>query len=124
MPDLPTSSLPSEVVRFLENAGGHSLIVRGNAGTGKTTFVLQVAEEFKDRQKAHYLSTRVSDTSLLRQFPWLAERLITREETGTRRRSGFGRLKGMGSGDLVMPRKEMAVSIGRSEEHTSELQSH
>ncbi len=114
MPDLPTSSLPSEVVRFLENAGGHSLIVRGNAGTGKTTFVLQVAEEFKDRQKAHYLSTRVSDTSLLRQFPWLAERLITREETGTRRRSGFGRLKGMGSGDLVMPRKEMAVSIGKT----------
>ena len=114
MPDPSISTLPNEIVRFLENPGGHSLIVRGNAGTGKTTFVLQVAEEFKDRQRAHYLSTRVSDSSLLRQFPWLAERLITREETGTRRRSGFRRLKGMGSGDLVVPRKEMTISIGKT----------
>lgn len=114
MPEPSATSLPSEIVRFLENAGGHSLIVRGNAGTGKTTFVLQVAEEFKERQRAHYLSTRVSDSSLLRQFPWLGERLIAREETGTRRRSGFGRLKGMVTGDLVVPRKEMTVSIGRT----------
>jgi len=114
MPEPSTSSLPSEIVRFLDNEGGHSLIVRGNAGTGKTTFVLQVAEEFKERQRVHYLSTRVSDSSLLRQFPWLAERLITREAGGTRRRSGFGRLKGMGSGDLVVPRKEMTVSIGKT----------
>lgn len=114
MPEPSATSLPSEIVRFLENAGGHSLIVRGNAGTGKTTFVLQVAEEFKERQRAHYLSTRVSDSSLLRQFPWLGDRLIAREETGARRRSGFGRLKGMGTGDLVVPRKEMTVSIGRT----------
>ncbi|HNX47055.1 MAG TPA: gas vesicle protein GvpD [Methanomassiliicoccales archaeon] len=114
MPDPSNSALPNEITRFLENPGGHSLIVRGNAGTGKTTFVLQVAEEFKDRQRAHYLSTRVSDSSLLRQFPWLADRLITREETSTRRRSGFGRLKGVGSGDLLVSRKEMTVSIGRT----------
>ncbi len=114
MPEQTASSVPSEILRFLENAGGHSLIVRGNAGTGKTTFVLQVAEELKDRQRAHYLSARVSDSSLLRQFPWLGERLIVREEAGTRRRSGFGRLKGMGSGDLVVPRKEMTVSIGKT----------
>lgn len=113
MADRPCS-LPSEIARFLDNPGGHSLIVRGNAGTGKTTFVLQVAEEFKDQQRSHYLSTRVSDSSLLRQFPWLADRLVSREEAGTHHRSGFGRLKGVGSGDLVVPRKEMTVSIGRT----------
>ncbi|NLX46687.1 MAG: AAA family ATPase [Euryarchaeota archaeon] len=114
MPVPYISALPVEIVQFLDNPGGHSLLVRGNAGTGKTTFALQVAEELKDRQKAHYLSTRVSDPSLLRQFPWLNERLLARDETGTRRRSGFGRLKGVGSGDLMVPRREMAVTIGRT----------
>ncbi len=110
------STLPREVVQFLQNPGGHSLIIRGNAGTGKTTFVLEVAEQFKDLQHAHYLSTRVSDSALLRQFPWLQERLLKRDDAAApvRRRSGLGRLKGMGSGDMMSSRPEMTVSIGRT----------
>jgi KaiC/GvpD/RAD55 family RecA-like ATPase len=110
------SMLPSEITTFLENPGGHSLIVRGNAGTGKTTFALRMAEEFKDRQGAHYLSTRVSDTSLLNHFPWLEGRLLQRDELNpqSKKRSGLGRLKGVNSGEILSPHKEMSISIGRT----------
>lgn len=116
MNDDRTSALPSEIVRFLTNPGGHSLIVRGNAGTGKTTFVLQVAQEFKDRQGAYYLSTRVSDAALLNQFPWLEERLLKKPDLvdSSRKRSGLGKLKGVGSDEMLSPRKEMAITIGRT----------
>jgi KaiC/GvpD/RAD55 family RecA-like ATPase len=67
--------LPEEVVRFLENDGGHSLIVKGSAGTGKTTFSLQLIEELKGIQNSYYLSTRVSDESLYLQFPWLKKKI-------------------------------------------------
>lgn len=117
----PSSAVPTEIVRFLESPGGHSLIVRGDAGTGKTTFVLQVAEEFRDRQKAYYLSTRVSDSSLIRQFPWLADRLVVGPGKSSRRRSGFCRLKGIRSEDLVVAQREMTVSIGRTMPDLEEL---
>ena len=67
--------LPKEVIRFLENDGGHSLIVKGSAGTGKTTFSLQLIEDLKEIQNSYYLSTRVSDESLFLQFPWLRKKM-------------------------------------------------
>jgi KaiC/GvpD/RAD55 family RecA-like ATPase len=73
--------LPTEIHRFFLNPGGHSLIVKGKAGTGKTTLVLQMLEEIFSGMDNFYLSSRVSDTSLYKQFPWLLskernERLI------------------------------------------------
>jgi KaiC/GvpD/RAD55 family RecA-like ATPase len=73
--------LPPEIHRFFENPGGHSLIVKGRAGTGKTTLVLQMLEEVFSGLDNFYLSSRVSDTALYKQFPWLLskernERLI------------------------------------------------
>ncbi|MCX6650465.1 MAG: hypothetical protein NT131_02250 [Methanomassiliicoccales archaeon] len=116
MNEMSASMLPPEIVQFLNNPGGHSLIVRGNAGTGKTTFALQVAEEFKDVQDSHYLSTRVSDSSLLHHFPWLEDRLLKRGDDGAsrRQRSGLGHLKGVGSGEMLSSRSEMTVTIGRN----------
>jgi KaiC/GvpD/RAD55 family RecA-like ATPase len=67
--------LPEEIVSFLQNEGGHSLIVKGSAGTGKTTFSLQLIEELKGLQNSYYLSTRVSDESLYLQFPWLKKKI-------------------------------------------------
>lgn len=67
--------LPGEIVRFFETKGGHSLIVKGSAGTGKTTFSLQLIEELKGLQNSYYLSTRVSDESLYLQFPWLKKKV-------------------------------------------------
>ncbi len=67
--------LPEDIIRFLGNHGGHSLIVKGSAGTGKTTFSLQLIEEMKGSQNSYYLSTRVSDESLYKQFPWLKTKI-------------------------------------------------
>ena len=67
--------IPREVIDFFNQPGGHSLIVKGPAGTGKTTFALQLTEELGEVAASHYLSSRVSDESLYNQFPWLRERL-------------------------------------------------
>jgi KaiC/GvpD/RAD55 family RecA-like ATPase len=71
----PVGRIPREVVEFFNSPGGHSLIVKGPAGTGKTTFALQITEELDKVAASHYLSSRVSDESLYRQFAWLKDRL-------------------------------------------------
>ena len=71
----PVGRIPREVVEFFNAPGGHSLIVKGPAGTGKTTFALQITEELDEVSASHYLSSRVSDESLFRQFAWLKDRL-------------------------------------------------
>ncbi len=66
-------SIPTEIREFFEAQGGRSLMVMGSAGTGKTTFALQLLEEMAEPQRSFYLSTRVSDNALYQQFPWLKE---------------------------------------------------
>src|SRR3972149_3969522 len=67
--------IPPEIIEFFNGPGGHSLIVKGAAGTGKTTFALQLTEELGEIGLSHYLSSRVSDESLYNQFAWLRGRL-------------------------------------------------
>ena len=80
MPDGPSDSrdarpmlpgVPAEVLTFLSGKGGRSLIVKGGAGTGKTTFGLELLERIGKPAHSFYLSTRVGDEALYRQFPWL-----------------------------------------------------
>ncbi|MCI4360279.1 MAG: hypothetical protein L3J91_01100 [Thermoplasmata archaeon] len=66
-----TGGVPPEVLTFLNGKGGRSLIVKGGAGTGKTTFGLELLERAGKPQQSYYLSTRVGDEALYRQFPWL-----------------------------------------------------
>jgi KaiC/GvpD/RAD55 family RecA-like ATPase len=70
-----TRVLPEELREFFLATGGHSLILRGNAGVGKTTFALQAIEEIDEIDNSFYFSTRVSDALLLTQFPWLANKV-------------------------------------------------
>ena len=63
--------IPPEIRQFFMNPGGHSLMIKGRAGTGKTTLVLQMLDEVFTGYDNFYLSSRVSDTSLYKQFPWL-----------------------------------------------------
>ncbi|HXQ48854.1 MAG TPA: gas vesicle protein GvpD P-loop domain-containing protein [Thermoplasmata archaeon] len=63
--------VPPEVIAFLSGKGGRSLIVKGGAGTGKTTFGLELLERVGQPGRSYYLSTRVGDEALYRQFPWL-----------------------------------------------------
>ncbi len=67
--------IPEDVLSFFKGRGGHSLIVKGSAGTGKTTLALQLIEELEDIPGSYYLSIRVSDESLYNQFPWLREKI-------------------------------------------------
>ena len=64
-------SIPQELEAFFSSPGGHSLVVRGEAGTGKTTLALHIIETMSMYDRCFYFSTRVSDYLLLRQFPWL-----------------------------------------------------
>ncbi len=66
------SALPEVLTSFFESKGGHSLILKGSAGTGKTTLALQMVEVMSRTQQTRYISSRVSDASLYSQFPWLA----------------------------------------------------
>lgn len=63
--------VPPEVLEFVSGRGGRSLIVKGGAGTGKTTFGLELLERVGKPNQSYYLSTRVGDEALYRQFPWL-----------------------------------------------------
>jgi KaiC/GvpD/RAD55 family RecA-like ATPase len=65
--------VPPEVLTFLSGKGGRSLIVKGGAGTGKTTFGLELLERIGKPTTSYYLSTRVGDEALYRQFPWLKQ---------------------------------------------------
>lgn len=70
-----SATFPKELIQFLSSPGGHSLIIRGMAGTGKTTLALQMIEELAAVQQSYYMSTRVSDQSLFNQFPWLLDKV-------------------------------------------------
>ena len=63
--------VPTEVIAFLSGKGGRSLIIKGGAGTGKTTFGLELLERVGQPNRSYYLSTRIGDEALYRQFPWL-----------------------------------------------------
>jgi len=68
------ASIPREIIEFFGKPGGRSLVIKGGAGSGKTTMALQLMEEVADPATSFYLSTRVSDASLYIQFPWLREK--------------------------------------------------
>src|SRR4030066_2255891 len=118
-----SSTFPREMVNFLSSPGGHSMIVRGMAGTGKTTIALQIIEELPSVQQSYYMSTRVSDQSLFNQFPWLldkgkeGERLKARKKNKKKADSeqqveqillGLAAIQGELKGEKVKsPRKEL-----------------
>jgi KaiC/GvpD/RAD55 family RecA-like ATPase len=117
--------IPTEVYQFFTNPGGHSLIVRGNAGTGKTTFALQTIEELSAIEKSFYHSTRVSDMSLLTQFAWLKGKMEGIERTDSFadlhqskppefKRIGLSNLKGIKSPPMEITKGGgLAISIGK-----------
>ena len=111
--------IPQEIYSFFMNPGGHSLILRGNAGTGKTTFALQIMEDLSDLERSYYVSTRVSDASLFIQFPWLKKRMSNRgmgmedKDTEWPHRVGLNNLKGYEESSIGINSGEMSISIGR-----------
>jgi len=120
--------IPQEVYTFFTTPGGHSLILRGNAGAGKTTFALQIIEDLSTIEKTYYFPTRISDSSLFAQFPWLKEkmdqlRLPPARTNGHRsngnglevelHRDGLGTLKGIAPARSMSSKGAMQISIGK-----------
>jgi len=88
------AGIPEELTQFFRAPGGHSLIVKGSAGTGKTTFALQLAEELGEETRSYYMSIRVSDESLYLQFPWLRDRKQQRIQRLPHEAASEGEAKG------------------------------
>jgi len=68
--------LPDEILRFFRGGGGHSLIIKGAPGAGKSMFALQLATELQDSFAAFYVSPRLSYEMVLRQFPAIAPSVL------------------------------------------------
>jgi hypothetical protein len=62
-------NLPAELFQYLARPPPQSLLIRGEPGTGKTTFALGLLEQFPGRR--FLVSTRVSPIELKAEFRWL-----------------------------------------------------
>jgi KaiC/GvpD/RAD55 family RecA-like ATPase len=68
--------LPAELTRFLARHT-YSLLIKGEAATGKTILALSILREIGADGGCLYLSTRVSPSQLFENHPWLAEGEMT-----------------------------------------------
>jgi len=65
---------PKELLKPLSD-GGFSLLVKGQAGTGKTTLTLEILSNMSKYGSVLYISTRVPPSFLYEKFPWIKEEL-------------------------------------------------
>ena len=89
--------IPKEIIKFLDNPGGHSLIIKGAPGSGKTTFALEILNQLSKKYPIKYVSTRVADETLFLQFPWLEEILQKKVKVAEKKmsRDELNRLEGI-----------------------------
>jgi KaiC/GvpD/RAD55 family RecA-like ATPase len=64
--------LPPELVEFMRHRS-YSLLVKGEAATGKTTLAISILKALGPSASYLYLSTRVSPSQLFEDHPWLNE---------------------------------------------------
>lgn len=69
------SRMIPEVQKFLETDGNTILLIRGEAGTGKTIFSLELVNFYAKMVPAFYFTSRVDVPSLFGQFPWIRENI-------------------------------------------------
>jgi pentatricopeptide repeat protein len=65
-------NIPDDLVNFLRQ-DTYSLIIKGYAGTGKTTLALTILNEMQIKTNCLYISTRISPDQLFQYYPWLEE---------------------------------------------------
>jgi hypothetical protein len=79
--------LPPELLRFL-GRHSYSLLVKGEAATGKTILALSILRAVDTGNNYLYLSTRVSPAQLFENHPWLTGFVAAGTAEGGRRRGG------------------------------------
>ena len=62
--------IPNELIDFLKRET-YSLLIKGGAGTGKTTLALTILRVFNINKNCLYISTRISPEQLFNYYPWL-----------------------------------------------------
>ncbi|MCX8174270.1 MAG: hypothetical protein N3F63_06680 [Thermoplasmata archaeon] len=65
--------IPEEIFDFLNRDSGRSLLIRGPAGTGKTTLALETMDKTRRMMNTYYLTSRVADSALYDHFTWLKQ---------------------------------------------------
>lgn len=66
------NNIPSELVQFVKR-DTYSLLIKGYAGTGKTTLALTILRALNIKENFQYLSTRISPDQLIQYYPWLGK---------------------------------------------------
>ena len=62
--------MPDELMRFIQR-DTYSLLIKGFAGTGKTTLALTILKALGSNNNFFYISTRISPKQLFQYYPWL-----------------------------------------------------
>lgn len=70
--EMAAESIPLEILEAFSKELGFSLLIKGAAGTGKTTMAFELMSIF---EAPIYVSTRVAPASIFRQFPWIQEKI-------------------------------------------------
>ncbi len=103
--------IPGEIIQFFKNRGGHSLIIKGEPGSGKTTLALEILNTLKNEFEIHYISSRVADDVLFLQFPWLKdilEREIKKRDNKKVKRDELNKLEGLIEEGLIEERAKFS----------------
>ena len=64
--------IPDELMQFVQR-NTYSLLIKGSAGTGKTTLSLTILRALKVKSNFFYISTRISPKQLFVYYPWLGK---------------------------------------------------
>jgi KaiC/GvpD/RAD55 family RecA-like ATPase len=62
--------IPEELMHFIQR-DTYSLLIKGFAGTGKTTLALTILKTLGSKNNFFYISTRISPKQLFQYYPWL-----------------------------------------------------
>lgn len=62
--------IPDELMRFIKR-DTYSLLIKGFAGTGKTTLALAILRALESKNNFFYISTRISPKQIFQYYPWL-----------------------------------------------------
>jgi KaiC/GvpD/RAD55 family RecA-like ATPase len=65
-------SIPEDLLHFIKRET-YSLLVKGFAGTGKTTLALTILNVLGIKNNFFYISTRISPKQLFQYYPWLKD---------------------------------------------------
>src|SRR5919197_234707 len=67
-----SNGIPPELMQFVQR-NSYSLLIKGSAGTGKTTLSLTILRALKVKSNFFYISTRISPKQLFVYYPWLGK---------------------------------------------------